>query len=85
MNSLSCPSCLSDQIVRTILWGMPYEEPDPSEFVMGGCCVEEDMPEMRCIKCGWQGSALEAEKAARVRRFIWTDEDEGGITFISNP
>jgi hypothetical protein len=64
---------------------MPYEEPDPSEFVMGGCCVEEDMPEMRCIKCGWQGSALEAEKAARVRRFIWTDEDEGGITFISNP
>ena len=75
MNSLNCPSCLSDESVRTILWGMPSEEPDPSEFAVGGCCIEENMPEMKCIKCGWQGSLLEAEKAARNRRFIWTDED----------
>ena len=85
MNSLTCPSCLSHRDVRTILWGLPYEEPDPSEFVMGGCCIQENMPEVRCIKCGWQGYSLEAEKAARVRRFIWTDEDEGGITFVSKP
>jgi hypothetical protein len=66
--------------VQTILWGLPSEEPNPHVFVMGGCCIEDDMPEMKCIKCGWQGSSLEAEKTARLRRFIWTDEDETGFT-----
>ena len=60
---------------------MPSEEPDPAIYVTGGCCVEESAPEMECIKCGWQGSKVEVEKATRLRRFIWTDEDMSGITF----
>ena len=60
---------------------MPSEEPDPAIYVIGGCCIEEDMPEMECIKCGWQGSKVEVEKATRKRRFIWTDEDMRGIIF----
>lgn len=81
MNSLNCPGCHTDGGIRTILRGMPSEEPDPDEFVIGGCCIEEDMPEMKCIKCGWQGSLIEAEKATRNRRFIWTDDDAPGINF----
>jgi len=77
----SCPGCLSDVSIRTIFWGMPSEEPDPAIYVTGGCCVEEDMPEMECIKCGWRGSKVDVEKATRMRRFIWTDEDMPGIIF----
>jgi len=81
MNSGSCPGCLSDVSIRIILWGMPSEEPDPAIYITGGCCIEEEMPEMECIKCGWQGSKVEVEKATRMRRFIWTDEDMPGIIF----
>ena len=75
----SCPGCLSDVSIRTIFWGMPSEEPDPDIYVTGGCCVEEDMPEMECIKCGWRGLKVDVDKATRMRRFIWTDEDMPGI------
>ena len=75
----SCPGCLSDVSIRTIFWGMPSEEPDPAMYVTGGCCVEEDMPEMECIKCGWRGLKVDVDKATRMRRFIWTDEDMPGI------
>jgi len=83
MRSGSCPGCLSDVSIRIILWGMPSEEPDPAIYVAGGCCIEEDMPEIECIKCGWRGSKVEVEKATRMRRFIWTDEDLPGIIFYN--
>ena len=37
------------------------------------------MPEMECIKCGWRGLKVDVDKATRMRRFIWTDEDMPGI------
>ena len=30
---------------------MPSEEPDPAEYLIGGCLVSEDMPDYRCITC----------------------------------
>jgi hypothetical protein len=39
-----------------MLWGMPSEEPDPNLFYMGGCVVEDEMYEYKCIKCGWEGN-----------------------------
>ena len=57
------------------------EAPDPEEFVCGGCSIAQVPPEVRCIKCNWEGNRLEAEKATRLRRFIWTEEDGNGITF----
>jgi hypothetical protein len=77
----SCPRCLSDKTIRIILWGLPAEEPDPSIYTLGGCCVEGEVPEMECIDCGWQGSKLDVKKATRRRRFIWTDEDAPGIIY----
>ena len=77
----TCPGCLSDVSIRTILWGLPTEQPDPDLYVTGGCCIEENMPEMQCIKCDWQGSFAEVEHATRVRRFIWAGEDLPGMIF----
>lgn len=54
---------------------MPLDEPIPNEFLKHHHSFDGNMPEMKCIKCGWQGSILDAEKAFRIRRFIWTDED----------
>ena len=79
MRSGTCPGCLSDVSIRIILWGLPAEQPDPNLYVTGGCCIEENMPEMQCITCDWQGSLAEVEHATRMRRFIWTDEDLPGI------
>ena len=43
--------------MRMILWGIPAEEPDPSKYVVGGCCVSPTGvdPTHECINCGWQG------------------------------
>jgi len=30
---------------------MPSEEPDPAKYVIGGCLIEHDMPDYKCIKC----------------------------------
>jgi DNA-directed RNA polymerase subunit RPC12/RpoP len=46
-----CPVCNSKVGVREYLYGMPMEEPDPRMFVVGGCCIEEDMPDYKCISC----------------------------------
>lgn len=72
----SCPHCFSNKTIRIILWGLPAEEPDPAIYTLGGCCVEWEMPEMECVGCGWQGSRLDVQKATRLRRFVWTTEDE---------
>ena len=46
-----CPTCNSRDGVREFLYGMPSEEPDPSKYVLGGCCFSDDRPDYRCIKC----------------------------------
>jgi len=50
-----CPKCNSSEGVRTILYGMPMEEPDPAIYTIGGCCISEEMPKYECIECGWKG------------------------------
>jgi hypothetical protein len=77
----SCPSCFSRKSIRIILWGLPAEEPDPAIYTLGGCCIEEEMPEMECVSCGWQGSKLDVEIATRMHRFVWTDEEALGIVY----
>ena len=67
--------------MQTTLLGKQLEQSDAINPVMSDRFTEEDLPEVKCLKCEWQGSLLEAEKAARYRRFIWTDEDVPGIKF----
>jgi hypothetical protein len=56
MSTKRCPKCLSETAIRTILYGMPMEEPDPAIYTIGGCLVSDDMPKNECIECGWKGS-----------------------------
>jgi hypothetical protein len=79
MNPKYCPGCFSSSGIRTILYGMPSEEPDPAIYVVGGCLIDEGAPEMECIECHWAGSKTDVAKAARTKRFIYTDEDLTGL------
>ena len=46
-----CPVCNSKEGVREYLYELPSEEPDPSKFVIGGCCFSDDMPDYQCTTC----------------------------------
>lgn len=56
-----CPACGSRIHMREILWGMPGPDVDESHYSLGGCLVTGDDPELRCLKCGWQGDWDECE------------------------
>ena len=60
-----CPDCNLSEGVRTILYGMPMEEPDPAIYTIGGCVIFDDMPKYECIECGWKGFRSELRKAPR--------------------
>ena len=49
-----CPACGNEDSIREIIWGMPDGEPDPSKYLVGGCCISDDDPTHECIECGWQ-------------------------------
>ena len=46
-----CPVCKTTKGVRSYLYGMLMEEPDRAKFVVGGCCISEEMPDYKCLKC----------------------------------
>jgi hypothetical protein len=50
-----CPTCLTATGVRKIIWGMPSEEPDESRYFIGGCLIDDQMPDYKCLTCGWEG------------------------------
>jgi hypothetical protein len=50
-----CPNCGSEKDVREILYGLPESPVDESRYEIGGCCVSESDPSLRCISCGWEG------------------------------
>lgn len=55
MRKYICPSCKAKEGV-TIEYGMPSEEAfeasQRGEIALGGCCIDDDSPERRCLKCG---------------------------------
>ena len=38
---------------------MPGEDFDFDRYIVGGCCVTDNDPEIGCVKCGWEGSVPE--------------------------
>ena len=54
-----CPSCKAKDGVD-ILYGMPspelIEKAERGEIALGGCVIEENQPDRRCLKCEheWQ-------------------------------
>jgi|688.fasta_scaffold465492_2 hypothetical protein len=62
-----CPKCNSSEWVRReYLYGMPSESPDLDQYIIGGCCISKDMPEIKCSKCGWQGFTVEKGKKSPI-------------------
>ena len=55
LSTASCPSCHEVGSLKEILWGMPDFEQDLSRYVIGGCCITGDDPDIACVKCEWRG------------------------------
>jgi hypothetical protein len=34
---------------------MPEGIPDESKYYIGGCLVDDGMPDYKCIRCDWEG------------------------------
>lgn len=56
-----CPACKSKTGLRKIAYGMPIFQDgiaatmDESKDVLGGCCVSDNDPTLKCIECYWKG------------------------------
>ena len=59
LSTASCPSCGGIGGLKKIVYGMPNSDSDFERYIVGGCCVTDDDPEIRCVKCGWKGMRLE--------------------------
>ena len=70
-----CPVCNSKKGVREYLYGFPMEQPDPAKYIIGGCCISENMPDFKCVICF---TDFYKDKDAYHNRFI---DDGSGITF----
>lgn len=50
-----CPKCKAKEGLN-IEYGMPsyeaFEASQRGEIALGGCCIDDDSPERRCLKCG---------------------------------
>lgn len=52
-----CPACDSARVVD-IVYGYPgpelMEAAANKDVVLGGCCIDDDMPRWQCVECGAQ-------------------------------
>lgn len=55
LSSASCPQCQQFGGLKRILYGMPSSDFDFDKYIVGGCCITHNDPEIGCIKCGWEG------------------------------
>ena len=51
----SCPLCKSKTGVRKIFYGLPDGPVDSEKYAIGGCCISDNDPTIKCIECGWKG------------------------------
>ncbi len=60
-----CPKCNEMGKVKEILYGMPSEDYNQDKYVLGGCCIEENDPEIKCTGCDWVGMMEEVRFTKR--------------------
>jgi hypothetical protein len=60
-----CPKCNEMGRVKEILYGMPSEDYNQDKYVLGGCCIEENDPEIQCTACDWVGMMEEVRFTKR--------------------
>ena len=52
---MKCPNCKSSDGVREIIYGLPMQPFDEEKYAIGGCCISDNDPTLKCIECGWKG------------------------------
>lgn len=50
-----CPACKSKSGLREIFYGYPDGPVDEKKYAIGGCCISDNDPTVKCIECGWKG------------------------------
>ena len=60
----SCPRCSSRSGLREIFYGLldgPVDEKkvDEKKYEIGGCCISDNDPTVKCIECGWKGEYVD--------------------------
>lgn len=50
-----CPKCNEMGKIKEVLYGMPSEDYNQEKFVLGGCCISDNDPEIQCTNCDWFG------------------------------
>lgn len=51
----NCPACKSESGLREIFYGYPDGPVDEKKYAIGGCCISDNDPTVKCIECGWKG------------------------------
>lgn len=76
-----CPKCGEKAGVR-IAYGYPSEEmiakEELGEIALGGCVIESNQPERRCLSCEAEWSIKKKLTKFEVARQKWLDEDVKG-------
>ena len=73
----SCPVCSSSEGLREIFYGMPIGPVDEEKYSIGGCCVSDNDPTLKCIKCGWTGEFKNSNKEKKVVHIVKLESTEG--------
>jgi hypothetical protein len=60
-----CPKCSAKGEIREILYGLPSGDYNKAKFVLGGCDISHENPEIKCVGCGWLGTKEEVRFAKR--------------------
>ena len=55
----SCPACKSITGLREIFYGLPDGPVDEKKYAIGGCCISDNDPIVKCIECGWEGEFVD--------------------------
>lgn len=55
LSTTSCPSCGEKGGLKKIMYGMPGEDFEFERYIVGGCIVTDEDPEIGCVKCDWRG------------------------------
>lgn len=60
-----CPKCNEMGKVKEILYGMPLSDYNQEKYVLGGCCITDNDPEIQCTACEWVGMLEEVRFTKR--------------------
>jgi hypothetical protein len=65
----ACPGCGTVGTLKKIIYGMPNSDFNFDRYISGGCVIFDEMPEIGCLGCEWQGleRALDRQIAEQLK------------------